>query len=65
MRNDIGPISPGRWQLTQLALRIGATSLWNVGAFAAAGAGVCVETPTVDATARIDEPASTNSARFM
>jgi hypothetical protein len=40
--NDIGATSPGRWQFAHLLNMIGATSLANVGALAAALAAVGV-----------------------
>src|SRR5262245_10860002 len=39
--SDIGAISPARWQVMQLAYRIGATSLLNVGAAAAGVWAAC------------------------
>src|SRR4051812_29579121 len=40
VRSDIGAISPARWQLTQFAYKIGATSCAKVGTASDWGAGV-------------------------
>src|ERR1043166_2961917 len=44
--SDIGATSPGRWQVTHLLYRIGATSLLNVGALCIGGTRVSCAAPT-------------------
>ena len=63
LTSDIGAIESGRWHASHLSWKIGAMSLVNVGAFAAAAAGaVCALT---EAAVNSSAPPITNKARFM